>query len=139
MPDRRPTGCARVNRSPQGPTGDEYDAKRNGQAQGAHAAANLRGNDEPFDDIPLFWSDQYHQTLQVAGLPSAHVSTVRREGDCTLIVFYSDAGSWLVATAGKPSLAEDVKVAEVVIARCVVPDPASLELSNVRLWSLFPV
>ncbi len=116
------------------------EAWRNAQAQGAHAAANMLGHDEPFDDVPWFWSDQYDQTLQVAGLPSAGVSTVRREGDGTLIVFHLDETGRLVAVSavGKPSLAKDVKVAEMMIARRVTPDPASLASSGVRLRSLLP-
>jgi 3-phenylpropionate/trans-cinnamate dioxygenase ferredoxin reductase subunit len=37
--------------------------------QGVAAARSLLGHAEPFDAIPLFWSDQYDRKIQLAGLP----------------------------------------------------------------------
>jgi 3-phenylpropionate/trans-cinnamate dioxygenase ferredoxin reductase component len=41
---------------------------RNAQEQGALAARNMLGADEPYAAVPWFWSDQYALTLQIAGL-----------------------------------------------------------------------
>lgn len=43
------------------------EAWRSAQQQGAAAAANMLGAGCPYEKIPWFWSDQYDQTLQVAG------------------------------------------------------------------------
>ena len=114
------------------------EAWRNAQSQGALAARNMLGHDLAFDAVPWFWSDQYEQTLQVAGLPEAGISTVRREGDGTPLFFHLDAGGRLVAASGvgRPALARDIKLAELLIARRATPDPAALASSAVRLKSL---
>lgn len=44
------------------------EAWRNAQRQGAAAAANVLGANRPYEDVPWFWSDQYDETLQIAGL-----------------------------------------------------------------------
>lgn len=41
----------------------------NAVEQGVAAARRLLGRAEPFDAIPLFWSDQYDLKIQLAGLP----------------------------------------------------------------------
>jgi 3-phenylpropionate/trans-cinnamate dioxygenase ferredoxin reductase subunit len=40
---------------------------QNALNQGPAAARNMLGKDEPYDDIPWFWSDQYHFNLQYTG------------------------------------------------------------------------
>jgi 3-phenylpropionate/trans-cinnamate dioxygenase ferredoxin reductase component len=40
---------------------------QNALKQGPVAARNMLGNNEPFDEIPWFWSDQYEHNLQYAG------------------------------------------------------------------------
>ena len=40
---------------------------QNALNQGPAAARNMLGEDEPYDDIPWFWSDQYDFTLQYTG------------------------------------------------------------------------
>ncbi len=114
------------------------EAWRNAQSQGATAARNMLGQDHPFDEVPWFWSDQYEQTLQVAGLPSAGVSMVRRESDGVLMFFHLDTAGRIVAACGvgRPALAKDLKIAEMLIARRATPDPAALASSAVRMKSL---
>ena len=41
---------------------------QNALNQGPAAARNMLGKDEPYDDIPWFWSDQYDFNLQYTGL-----------------------------------------------------------------------
>jgi 3-phenylpropionate/trans-cinnamate dioxygenase ferredoxin reductase subunit len=40
---------------------------QNALNQGPAAARNMLGEDEPYDDIPWFWSDQYDFNLQYTG------------------------------------------------------------------------
>jgi 3-phenylpropionate/trans-cinnamate dioxygenase ferredoxin reductase subunit len=40
---------------------------QNALNQGPAAARNMLGKDEPYDDIPWFWSDQYDFNLQYTG------------------------------------------------------------------------
>jgi 3-phenylpropionate/trans-cinnamate dioxygenase ferredoxin reductase subunit len=39
----------------------------NALMQGPAAARNMLGQNEPYDEIPWFWSDQYEHNLQYAG------------------------------------------------------------------------
>jgi 3-phenylpropionate/trans-cinnamate dioxygenase ferredoxin reductase component len=67
---------------------------QNAQHQGAAAARNMLGHDEPFTEVPWFWSDQYDVNLQMAGLPTASDDVVFR-GDNTsrsFTVFYRRDG-----------------------------------------------
>jgi 3-phenylpropionate/trans-cinnamate dioxygenase ferredoxin reductase subunit len=80
--------------------------------------------------VPWFWSDQHDRSLQVAGLVSAAASEVARvRPDSAEIWFGLDEGGRLVAAAGVGpgnTVARDIKVAEMLIARRAVPDPAVL-------------
>jgi 3-phenylpropionate/trans-cinnamate dioxygenase ferredoxin reductase subunit len=40
---------------------------QNALKQGPAAARNMLGQNEPYDEIPWFWSDQYEHNLQYAG------------------------------------------------------------------------
>lgn len=74
---------------------------QNAQHQGAAAARNMLGHDEPFAEVPWFWSDQYDVNLQMAGLPRATDDVVFR-GDRdsrTFTVFYVRDGA-LAAVVG---------------------------------------
>jgi 3-phenylpropionate/trans-cinnamate dioxygenase ferredoxin reductase subunit len=42
---------------------------QNAQHQGAAAARNMLGQQQPFREVPWVWSDQYEHNLQVVGLP----------------------------------------------------------------------
>ncbi|MGH8578989.1 MAG: oxidoreductase C-terminal domain-containing protein [Gammaproteobacteria bacterium] len=42
------------------------------------AAANLRGKQTPYSEIPWFWSDQYDIKLQLAGVSGQHDELVFR-------------------------------------------------------------
>ena len=114
------------------------EAWRNAQSQGAHAAAGMLGADAAYDDIPWFWSDQYDQTLQVAGLPSCGVTTIRRDGDGMVAFFHLDETGRLVAASGigRPALGREIRLAEKLIASRAAPDPAALASPAVRLRSL---
>ena len=103
-------------------------------------AASMTGGQEPHVAVPWFWSDQYDQMLQTAGLPTTAVTEVVRErADGSLIHFGLDAGGRLVAATSLgrgPVVAKDIRVAEQLIATHATPDPAALADPGVALRSL---
>ncbi|GAA3072221.1 FAD-dependent oxidoreductase [Rhizobium viscosum] len=128
--------CAAVSQPGGGHT--RFESWRNARVQAEVAARNMTGSAEAFAAIPWFWSDQYDLGLQVAGLPQPeHQSVVRSLGDGEL-EFYLDGGR-LVAAAGLGvgnSLAKDIKLAEMLIAAGVHPDPAALADPSLNLKAL---
>ena len=52
---------------------------QNALEQGPAAARNMLDRDEPYDEIPWFWSDQYEHNLQYAGFHT-RVGRARRAG-----------------------------------------------------------
>ncbi len=113
------------------------EAWRNASEQGSVAAANMLGVEQAYDAVPWFWSDQYDEVLQVAGLVDEAVTTVRRDG-AGMLFFHLDAAGRLVAASGVglPSVAKDLRIAEMLIARRATPDPASLAAPSFRLKTL---
>lgn len=115
-----------------------FESWRNARSQAETAARNMAGASEAFAAIPWFWSDQYDLGLQVAGLPQpGHDCILRPAGEGEL-EFYLDGGR-LVAAAGLGpgnSLAKDIKLAEMLIATGISPDPAALADPAVNLKAL---
>lgn len=112
-----------------------FESWRNARSQAETAARNMAGAIEAFAAMPWFWSDQYDLGLQVAGLPQpGHQSVMRSLGEGEL-EFYLDDGR-LAAAAGLGignSLAKDIKLAEMLIAASIHPDPAALADPTVNL------
>ncbi|WP_454687477.1 NAD(P)/FAD-dependent oxidoreductase [Agrobacterium leguminum] len=115
-----------------------FESWRNARSQAEVAARNILGANEAFAALPWFWSDQYDLGLQVAGQPQPeHQSVTRPLGDGEL-EFYLEDGR-LVAAAGLGvgnSVARDIKLAEMLIAAGINPDPAALADPGVNLKSL---
>ena len=113
---------------------------RNALAQGALAARNMLGADEAVSDVPWFWSDQYDLTLQIAGLPGAGTTTVRRDlGNGAFLLFHLHDDGRLVAASGigkGTSIARDIRIAEMLIAQRIKSDAATLSAPTIRLKSL---
>lgn len=113
---------------------------RNAGEQGALAARNMLGANEPVSAVPWFYSDQYDLGLQVAGLAEGAATTVRRDlGNGAFILFYLAADGTLLAASGigpGNAVARDIKLAEMLIARRAQPEPALLAQPEVRLKSL---
>ncbi|MCQ4628576.1 FAD-dependent oxidoreductase [Shinella sp. CPCC 100929] len=128
--------CAAVSQPDGGQV--RFESWRNARSQAETAARNMAGANEAFAATPWFWSDQYDLCLQVAGLPlPGHQSIVRTLGDGEL-EFYLDGGR-LVAAAGLGvgnGIARDIKLAEMLIAAGVAPDPAALMDPGVNLKTL---
>ena len=113
---------------------------RNAQEQGQLAAANMLGGAETHSAVPWFWSDQYDMTLQIAGLADGAVTTVRREvGEGAFILFHLDAEGRLIAASGigpGNAVARDIRLAEMLIAARIRPDPAELAAPETKLKKL---
>ncbi|MBA8879207.1 NAD(P)/FAD-dependent oxidoreductase [Phyllobacterium myrsinacearum] len=115
-----------------------FECWRNARAQAETAARNMAGTTVNFTTIPWFWSDQYDLGLQVAGLSQpGHASVVRPLSNGEM-EFYLDEGR-LIAAAGLGtgnSVAKDIKLAEMLIAAGISPDPDLLADPAVNLKSL---
>ena len=110
------------------------EAWRNATDQANVATANMLGGTKSYDAVPWFWSDQYDLSLQIAGSPGDGVETVRRQVGEGFVIFHRDATGRLVGASGigpGNSIARDVKLAEMLIARQAAPpadvlaDPAT--------------
>lgn len=115
-----------------------FESWRNARNQAETAARNMVGGTDPFNAIPWFWSDQYDLGLQVAGLPQPeHQSVVRVLGEGELEFYLQDGR--LVAAAGLGvgnSIAREIRLAEMLIAAKVSPDPAALADPTLNLKAL---
>jgi 3-phenylpropionate/trans-cinnamate dioxygenase ferredoxin reductase subunit len=113
---------------------------RAAQEHGAAAARAMLGGTEPYAGVPWFWTDQHDYSLQVAGLTdAASGEVVRVRPDGTEIWFgLADGGRLVAAAAAGPgnSVARDIKLAEMLIARRTAPDPAALADPGVALKSV---
>ncbi len=116
------------------------EAWRNAQDQGAAVARNMLGDPEPYSAVPWFWSDQYDETLQIAGLADEGRRAVRRDaGDGADLVFHLAEDGRMVAASGvgkNAVIARDVRLAEMLIAARAAPDPQALANPGVKLKSL---
>ncbi len=115
-----------------------FESWRNARSQAETAARNMAGAAETFAAIPWFWSDQYDLGLQVAGLPQPGHKSILRSLEQGELEFYLEDGR-LVAAAGLGagnSLAKDIKLAEMLIAAGISPDPAALADPAVNLKAL---
>ena len=113
---------------------------KNAEDQARIAARNMLGYEETCSAVPWFWSDQYDMTIQIAGLPALGTSTVVRETGASSRVFFAlDADGVLVGASGvgqTGEIAKDVRIAQKLIARRAVVDPAQLADRTFKLRSL---
>ena len=116
------------------------EAWRNAQDQGTLAAENMMGASKTYAAVPWFWSDQYDLSLQIAGMPSDGNEMIRRQiNPDAFIIFHRDATGRLVGVSGigtGNSIARDVKLAEMLIARGINPPAEALADPAVTLKSL---
>ena len=124
-----------------------YDGKqirieswRAAQEQGEHAARAMLGPVDDYQSVPWFWSDQYELGLQIAGLSTDASHTVRRDigENCFILFHLADNGRLLAASGIGPgnSVARDIRLAEILIAKRAHPDPAALGDPAIKLKSL---
>ncbi|MGC1330343.1 NAD(P)/FAD-dependent oxidoreductase [Pseudomonas sp.] len=91
---------------------------RNAELQGRHAALNLLGAEEPFQQVPGFWSDQYDHGLQTVGLLRDGPASARRAQPGGFLLFYLDDQQRLQGACGwgaGNSVAKDIKLCERLI------------------------
>ena len=116
------------------------EAWRNATDQANTATANMLGGDKIYSAVPWFWSDQYDLSLQIAGVPGDGVEMVRRQlSDQAFIIFHRDAAGRLVGASGVGpgnSIAREVKLAEMLIARSASPAPEALADPAIGLKAL---
>jgi 3-phenylpropionate/trans-cinnamate dioxygenase ferredoxin reductase subunit len=115
------------------------EAWRNAQAQGELAAANMLGAGAIYDAVPWFWSDQYEQVLQVAGLTTAGSNLVRRAGEGGAEIYFhlAEDGRLVAASGmGPMAIAKDIRIAETLIARRARPEPEALANPKIKLRAL---
>ena len=77
------------------------ESVQNAIDQAKVAAVSLLGDDQPYDSVPWFWSDQYNLKLQIAGLSQHHDQVVLR-GDPDakgFAAFYLGDGNLLAVDA----------------------------------------
>ncbi|WP_423371561.1 NAD(P)/FAD-dependent oxidoreductase [Burkholderia sp. LMG 32019] len=110
------------------------------ETQARIAARNMLGADEPYREMPWFWSDQYDAQLQVAGEPALGERSVARVlGDDAEIHFHFDAGARLVAASGfgrASGFVKEMRVARMLVERGIDVSPAAVADTGVKLKSL---
>lgn len=116
------------------------EAWRNALRQGAAAAANMLGEKKAFGDVPWFWSDQYDDTLQIAGIYRPEDMQIERKlGIGGTIFFYFDADGRLTAACGFGSngaIAKEIRLAETMIARRMTPSADAIANPKIGLKTL---
>ena len=119
------------------------EAWRNAQDQGVLVAENMLGAGKDYATVPWFWSDQYDLSLQVSGLPAAgSVIIERRPAPGILILFHLAHDGRLIGISGigpGNAVARDIKLGEMLIARRICPDPATLAMPDISLKLLLRV
>ncbi len=113
---------------------------RNASDQAVIAVENMMGASREFTSVPWFWSDQYDLTLQIAGVPSLGLSTVRRNlRDGAFIICHSNAEGRLVGASGIGRgniIARDVRLLELLIGKQARPSATQLSDPDFQLKSL---
>jgi 3-phenylpropionate/trans-cinnamate dioxygenase ferredoxin reductase subunit len=113
---------------------------RAAQEHGTLAARNMLGAEAEYDRVPWFWSDQHDLSLYVSGQTTAaceEVVRVRPDGVEIWFGLADDARLVAAAAVGAGNtVARDIRLAEMLIANRVTPDPAVLRDPSVTLKSL---
>jgi 3-phenylpropionate/trans-cinnamate dioxygenase ferredoxin reductase subunit len=115
------------------------EAWRNATDQANVATENMLGGSKAYTAVPWFWSDQYDLSLQIAGNPADGEATVRRQVGEGFVIFHLDAAGRLVGASGigpGNSIARDVKLAEMLIAKQSSPAREALADASVQLKTL---
>ena len=64
------------------------ESVQNALEQSKIVAANIMGQEEKYEVVPWFWSDQYDQKLQIVGIPEEYYEIVKREYADGFSLFY---------------------------------------------------
>jgi 3-phenylpropionate/trans-cinnamate dioxygenase ferredoxin reductase component len=116
------------------------EAWRSAQEQAATAAENMLGGAKSHNNVPWFWSDQYDLSLQIAGIAEFGPKTVTRvPAENTLLMFHLAEDDTIQGVSGiglGNSIARDVKLTEMMIAKNMKPAPDALADPTVQLKTL---
>ncbi len=109
---------------------------QNAQNQGMAAGKIIAGREEPYNDTPWGWSDQYGVNLQMLGIPETFDGAIMRgePDDGSFSLFYLKNGR-LDAMAAVDAV-RDVAVSRRLLAMKTELDPAVLADTSVELKSL---
>ena len=108
----------------------------NAQNQGIAAAKAMLGGENPYCEIPWFWSDQYEVNIQLVGLPTDFDETVTRgeRAAGSFVEFYMKDGS--IDGAAAINNPRDVRFAKRLMQAKKIVDPAALADPSVKLQAL---
>ncbi|MQX80487.1 NAD(P)/FAD-dependent oxidoreductase [Sinorhizobium medicae] len=110
---------------------------KNAEDQGALAARNMMGANEPYTPMPWMWSDQYDRTMQIAGHPEFGEQHVARHcPDGSLLVYHLDANDAIVGVSGFGSLREiarGVRTGQMLMQRGIHPAKEALQNPKIDL------
>lgn len=100
---------------------------RHAMNHGIATGRSMAGIEEPYDDVPWFWSDQHGVTLQVAGLAEGIARTVLRGdmGGAAFCAFHLDATGAVICAEGIGA-AREVRAAIEMIRLAKPVDAAAL-------------
>lgn len=102
------------------------ESVQNAMDQGRTAARNIAGQEQAYQSVPWFWSDQYEYKLQMTGISGGHDQTVLR-GDPesgSFSLFYLHEGRLIAADS--VSRPKDFMMAKKLVAAGCRPDPGNL-------------
>jgi len=118
--------------------GVRLESWANAQNQAISAAKTLAGIETPYQEIPWFWSNQYHVNLQFLGLPKSGQEVVVR-GDPTrdkFTMFFLD-GPHIAAVVAANNMRE-LKIARRLMETNTPVDLACLGDESKQLQDLLP-
>lgn len=112
------------------------ESVQNATDQGETIAANILGNQQPYNKVPWFWTIQYHLKLQIAGISRGYDEFVTRGNpeEDKFSVFYLKAGKLIaVDSLNKPL---DHMYARKLLAAGVTPTRKQIEDEEFKLKEL---
>jgi 3-phenylpropionate/trans-cinnamate dioxygenase ferredoxin reductase subunit len=115
------------------------EAWRNARDQAEIAAVNMLGGAVSYVAVPWFWSDQYDQTLQIAGLVEEGRTVISRDTSEGTLSFYLAEDGRLVAASAlglNSRIAKDIRISEMLISRSAYPPASLLASTDVPLKTL---
>ena len=106
--------------------GVRLESVQNAIDQAKVAAASLLGENQPYDSVPWFWSDQYDVKLQIGGLSQHHDQVVLRgdQSANSFAAFYLRDGNLLAVDAVNSP--KEFMLGKRLIMRRAAPSPEQL-------------
>lgn len=108
---------------------------RHAQNHGIAVGRAMSSVEEPYVDIPWFWSDQHGQNLQVAGLPDQATQTIFRDTSGGYTAVHLDGNDVVVAVAALNN-ARDIRAGTNLIKSSRPVDRALLERVDLSLQQI---